>query len=155
MNTTVGAVLVSVLVSVGVSSVRAEEPVASLKTTLVTASLFKNGLGYMAREAALPKGNAGALIEGLPAAVHGTLWVYTRGDGATVTDLVAFERDSAQPMPALSVAEVFRALSDSVWEDVPNGDKPPHYASSIIRRNMQREYVHRLSMLILGTIRDD
>ena len=123
MNTTFSAVMVSVLVSVGVCSVRAEEPVVSLKTTLVTASLFKNGLGYMAREGALPKGNGGVFIEGLPAAVHGTLWVYTRGDGATVTDLVAFERDSAQLAPALSLAELLEANVGETVDARLAGDK--------------------------------
>src|SRR5262245_48613154 len=122
MNTTVGAVLASILLSVLVSSVRADQP-SSLKTTLVTASLFKNGLGYMAREGALPKGDAGAVIEGLPAAVHGTLWVYTSGDGAAVRDLVAFERDSTQPTPALSVVELLEANVGETIEARLPGDK--------------------------------
>src|SRR5262245_32715693 len=109
MNAKLSAVVVIVLVSVAASSAWGETPVQSLKTTLVTASLFKNGLGYVSREAALPKGDGEALIEGLPAAVHGTLWVYTRGDGTAVRDLVAFERESAQPTPAVSVAELLEA----------------------------------------------
>src|SRR5262249_5307987 len=51
---------------------------------------------------------------------------------------------------ALTVAEVFRALTDSVWEDLPNGGKASSQSSSVIRRNMQREYLHRLSKLVLG-----
>ena len=46
MNTTISAVLASVLVSVAVSSVGADQPATSLKTTPVAVSLFKNGLGY-------------------------------------------------------------------------------------------------------------
>src|SRR5262245_62109989 len=122
-NAKLSAVVVSVLVSVGESSALAEEPVASLKTTLVTASLFKNGIGYVAREAALPAGDGEALIEGLPAAVHGTLWVYTRGDGAALRDLVAFDRESAQLTPALSVAELIEANIGETVEARLAGDK--------------------------------
>jgi hypothetical protein len=118
MNTTISAVLASVLVSVAVSSVRADPPVASLKTTPVAVSLFKNGLGYVAREAVLPKGDAGAIIEGLPAAVHGTLWVSARGEGAMVTDLVAFERDSIRPVPAVTLAELLEAnIGETIGRD--------------------------------------
>jgi hypothetical protein len=123
MNTTISAVLASVLVSVAVSSVRADQPVASLKTTPVAVSLFKNGLGYVAREGALPKGDAGAIIEGLPAAVHGTLWVYARGEDATITDLVAFERDSIQPVPAVTLAELVEANVGETIDARLTGDK--------------------------------
>ena len=123
MNTTISVVLASVLVSVAVTSVQADPPAASLKTTPVTVSLFKNGLGYVAREGALPKGDASAIIEGLPAAVHGTLWVYARGDGATVTDLVAFERDSSQPVPAVSLAELLEANVGETIDARLSGDK--------------------------------
>src|SRR5262245_42908222 len=123
MNTTISVVLASVLVSVAVTSVLADPPVSSLKTTPVTVSLFKNGLGYVAREGALPTGDAGAIIEGLPAAVHGTLWVYARGDGAMVTDLVAFERDSIQPVPAVSLAELLEANVGETIDVRLTGDK--------------------------------
>ena len=123
MNTTISAVLASVLVSVAVSSVGADQPATSLKTTPVAVSLFKNGLGYVAREGALPKGDAGAIIEGLPAVVHGTLWVYARGDGATVTDLVAFERDSIQPVAAVTLAELLEANVGETIDARLTGDK--------------------------------
>src|SRR5262245_33608710 len=123
MNAKLSAVVVIVLVSVAASSARGETPVPSLKTTLVTASLFKNGLGYVSREVALPKGDGEALIEGLPAAVHGTLWVYARGDGTMVRDLVAFEQESAQLTPALSVAEMVEANIGETVEVRLTGDK--------------------------------
>src|SRR5439155_27186006 len=92
-------------------------------TTLVAASLFKNGLGFMAREGDLPDGEASVLVEGLPAAVHGTLWVYARGDGAMVRDLVAFERESARRVPALGVAELLEANIGDVVDARLGGDK--------------------------------
>src|SRR5207248_10889883 len=50
----------------------------------------------------------------------------------------------------VTIAEVFRVLSDGIWTDLPNGDeKRP--ASSVIRRNLQREYVKELSKLVLGS----
>jgi Met-zincin/Domain of unknown function (DUF5117) len=53
----------------------------------------------------------------------------------------------------LTIAEVFRAVTDGVWSDLPNGtpngDKP--IVSSIVRRNLQREHVKKLSGLVLGS----
>jgi hypothetical protein len=55
----------------------------------------------------------------------------------------------------LRMEEVFRALTDGVWSDLdhlgaPNGDKAAKAALSTIRRNLQREYLRRLTMLVLG-----
>lgn len=54
----------------------------------------------------------------------------------------------------LTVAEVFRALTDGVWGELPqpaakaNGGPAP--ANSVIRRNLQREHLKDLSVLVLG-----
>jgi len=110
-------VLAGTLVSMGASWNWADdEAVAPLKTKLIAVSLFKNGLGFMARESELPKGDVKLLVEGLPAPVHGTFWVYSRDDGATVEDLVAFEKESAQSMEAVSVAELLEANAGETLE---------------------------------------
>ena len=49
----------------------------------------------------------------------------------------------------LTPAEVFRSLTDGVFADLPNGDKPAA-KSSVVRRNLQREYLKRLAGLTLG-----
>ena len=55
----------------------------------------------------------------------------------------------------LRMEEVFRSLTDGVWSDldrlgVPHDEKAPKPALSIIRRNLQREYLKRLSGMVLG-----
>jgi hypothetical protein len=53
----------------------------------------------------------------------------------------------------LQIAEVFRSLTDGIWNDMPNGppqDGKRSVASSVIRRNLQREHVKDLSNLVLG-----
>jgi hypothetical protein len=53
----------------------------------------------------------------------------------------------------LTVAEVFRGITDAVWSDLSNGavnGERPVLATSIIRRNLQRAYLKRLSNLVLG-----
>lgn len=51
----------------------------------------------------------------------------------------------------LQIAEIFRALSDACFADLPGTDgKASAMKSSVIRRNMQREYVGRLSGIVLG-----
>lgn len=54
----------------------------------------------------------------------------------------------------LTVAEVFRCTTDGVWSEMPSRaakDEKGHMASSVIRRNLQREHVKKLSNLVLGS----
>jgi hypothetical protein len=46
------------------------------------------------------------------------------------------------------IAEVFRGFTDSVWSDPVNGKKQVEL--SVVRRNLQRDYIKRLSALVLG-----
>jgi hypothetical protein len=53
----------------------------------------------------------------------------------------------------LAVAEVFRSATDGIWSELPAAapmeEKRP-VASSVIRRNLQREHIKKLSGLVLG-----
>jgi len=51
----------------------------------------------------------------------------------------------------LQIADIFRCLTDCVWGDLNRTDKSSATASSIIRRNLQREYLERLTRLVLGS----
>jgi len=60
----------------------------------------------------------------------------------------ALKTDDEKPLQA---AEVFRTLTDGIWNDYPvkaPGKAAP--ASSIVKRNLQREHVKELSNLVLG-----
>ncbi len=81
----------------------------ALKTRLVSVSLFKNGLGFVAREVDFPRGQTSFVIEDLPAPAHGTFWVYPANDEATVKDVVALETETVERLPAISVAEMIDA----------------------------------------------
>ena len=54
----------------------------------------------------------------------------------------------------LQIAEVFNALTDAIWTELPATDadlkKDQKIALSTIRRNLQREHVTRLARLVLG-----
>jgi hypothetical protein len=50
----------------------------------------------------------------------------------------------------LQLAEVFRSLTDCIWLDLMLSDKGPNVKSSIIRRNLQREYLQKLTAMVLG-----
>jgi hypothetical protein len=52
----------------------------------------------------------------------------------------------------LTVAEIFRSLTDGIWSEFPvNGEKgKEEVKSSIIRRNLQREHLKNLFQLVLG-----
>jgi hypothetical protein len=52
-----------------------------------------------------------------------------------------------------TIGEVFRGLTDSIWSDPINGGKGLRIevAGSIVRRNLQREYLKGLGELVLGS----
>jgi hypothetical protein len=53
----------------------------------------------------------------------------------------------------LRIDEVFRSLTDGIWSDLdhlPSG-KGDKFSLSILRRNLQREYLRRLSTMVIGT----
>lgn len=50
---------------------------------------------------------------------------------------------------ALTLAEVFRSITDGIWNEAKDSEKNGN-GSSIIRRNLQREHVKRLTSLVLG-----
>ena len=49
----------------------------------------------------------------------------------------------------LTLAEVFRGVSDSIWTPA-SGVEAANASSSLIRRNLQREHIRELSNLVLG-----
>ena len=51
----------------------------------------------------------------------------------------------------IKIAEIFRALSDGIFNELasPPADGTSPYGISTIRRNLQREYVKRLSTMVL------
>jgi hypothetical protein len=68
-------------------------------------------------------------------------------------ELLAGENEEVLKLP-----EVFDALTDSIWTELPTAEpaagEKPKVAISTIRRNLQREHVKRLSDMVLGP-RDD
>ncbi len=50
----------------------------------------------------------------------------------------------------VTIAEVFRGVTDGIWSDLPNGDAKKDMRSSIVRRNLQREHLKKLAGLVLG-----
>jgi hypothetical protein len=49
----------------------------------------------------------------------------------------------------LTLAEVFRVATDSVWADLETRDMAPEGA--VIRRNLQREHLKKLTTMVLGS----
>jgi len=74
--------------------------------------------------------------------------------GSVLTRLQNQELQSDPGSKPLAVAEVFRSLSDGIFSElnVPAAadGKPRSFACSTIRRNIQREYLRRLSTIVLG-----
>lgn len=56
---------------------------------------------------------------------------------------------------SLTIAEVFRCMTDGIWSEFPAGPKngkegAPAITTSIVRRNLQREHLKNLTKLVLG-----
>ncbi len=65
-----------------------------------------------------------------------------------VQDSAAQSRPEEKP---LQVAEIFRGITEGVWSDLaPPVDGKKEVQSSVIRRNLQREHVKKLSDVVLG-----
>ncbi|MFI5455430.1 MAG: zinc-dependent metalloprotease [Isosphaerales bacterium] len=73
--------------------------------------------------------------------------------------LARIENQQLQAEPGsdpLRLEQVFRSLTDGIWSDLDHlpasaGDKTGKFALSTIRRNLQREYLRRLSNMVLGS----
>ncbi len=50
----------------------------------------------------------------------------------------------------VTLAEIFRSVTDGVWSDLPKDDEKKDLSSSTIRRNLQREHLKKLSGMVLG-----
>ncbi len=74
----------------------------------VAISLFKNGLGFVYSEAELPGGAEKVLLSPAPAPVHGTFWLYPAGEGVSVKEARAFQKEStfSESTPAGSMSEL-------------------------------------------------
>ncbi|MCU0702641.1 MAG: zinc-dependent metalloprotease [Fimbriiglobus sp.] len=71
--------------------------------------------------------------------------------GGTLTNVQNSARLLKADDKPLQVAEIFRALSDACFADLPSADgKASAVKSSVVRRNLQREYVARLAGMVVG-----
>jgi hypothetical protein len=73
--------------------------------------------------------------------------------------LQRIQNQQAQSDPGTSpiqIAEIFRALSEGIFSELtaPPTGGTSSFAISTIRRNLQREYIKRLSTMVLGPRRD-
>jgi hypothetical protein len=72
-------------------------------------------------------------------------------DGETLSRLQNLAVKSGKDDQALTIAEVFRAVTDGVWTDVPAEERSAKTpASSVMRRNLQREHLKHLAPMVLG-----
>ncbi len=75
---------------------------------------------------------------------------------ATLSRLENQQLQSDPGSNPLKMEEVFRSLTDGIWSDLDRLSKPPTDKSakaslSTIRRNLEREYLSRLSNMVLGS----
>jgi hypothetical protein len=75
-------------------------------------------------------------------------------DPRTLRSLQEYSLQAEPGQESLQMSEVFDALTNSIWTELPGSDadlkKAEKLALSPIRRNLQREHVSRLARLVLG-----
>lgn len=71
-------------------------------------------------------------------------------DPATLARIQNNSAEADKDDQSLKMSEVFRSLTDGIWADLPATGKSGTETSSIMRRDLQREYLKRLSDLMLG-----
>ena len=80
------------------------------------------------------------------------------GQCLSSSTLARLENQQLQADPGadpLRMDEVFRSLTDGIWSDLDHlpsatDDKAAKFVLSTIRRNLQREYLRRLSGMVIG-----
>ena len=80
------------------------------------------------------------------------------GHCLSASTLARLQNQQLQADPStnpLAMDEVFRSLSDGIWSDLDHltsstDGKKTKFALSTIRRNLQREYLRRLSGMVIG-----
>lgn len=82
---------------------------SALATKVRTASLFKNGLAFVRREATVPGGARDALIEPLPVPVQGTFWLAADPARIEIVSAVARRSELRERVPAVRVEDLLRA----------------------------------------------
>lgn len=51
----------------------------------------------------------------------------------------------------LTMSEVFRTLTDGIWSELPKDGKAEKVQCSLVRRNLQRDYLRRLCQIVIGS----
>ncbi len=74
-------------------------------------------------------------------------------NGRTLASIQNMQLHAAKGEDVLKISEIFEALTSSIWTEIPNevkADKETTIELNTIRRNLQREYIKRLSNLTIG-----
>jgi len=80
-----------------------------LETRPVTAAVFKNGLGFVVREGEARLADGWGIIEDVPPASLGTLWLATTGKRARIEQAVGLLEDVEQETSSITIPELLRA----------------------------------------------
>ncbi|MGH7149221.1 MAG: hypothetical protein ACREIU_00910, partial [Planctomycetota bacterium] len=81
----------------------------ALETRVRSAALFKNGLGFVRREGAIPAGAQSVRIEPLPVPVHGTFWIVADPARARLGPARARRTEIRERFPAVTMEDLLRA----------------------------------------------
>ena len=110
MRSAIGSLLgtLGLVLAAGAAHAESVRP-RTLETRVTSIALFKNGLAFVSREAALPREDARLRLEGLPVPVHGTFWAWSPGRPEGVRRLTASLEPRKSMAPVQSLADLLMA----------------------------------------------
>jgi len=85
----------------------ADDAPPAVKTRVQRVAVFKNGLGFVLRQGAVPAGAEWLMLERLPEATLGTLWFGT--DRGAVAEVVVYRESVTDTVPVADVRQLVRA----------------------------------------------
>jgi len=86
-----------------------EKNLPVLKTETKRVAIFKNGLGFFMREGKTNLRNGWAVIDYVPNATLGTVWIAALDKGANLEEVIAFREEVDQDKEVISLVELLKA----------------------------------------------
>ena len=109
MKTVLRSIQSIVILLILANSIYAEENAPTISSKIDSVSMFKNGLGFVRREASLVKNNGFVVFDKLPIPIHGTYWVQPIDKDVGIIDLTAYMQETIEERTASTLPEFLEA----------------------------------------------
>lgn len=109
MRKTLLYVILILAISLPLIAADTDDSLPVLKTKVKTLAAFKNGLGFVFKAGETNLKDGWAVMDEIPAAALGTLWIGTTSTAGPVAEVVSFKGKAEREMDAVNIAELLAA----------------------------------------------